>query len=159
MMGLGYYMNSLSMSSEMNLADLGLSLGVKDYFLVGLSVFITLLAALSLCMILGTFAENYKSAQTLNLPIVLLAVFPMFLTMFKDFDTLPLMLKIVVFVIPFSHPMMAMRNLMFGNYVLVLSGIVYVVIFSVIMMWIIVRIFSTERVLTAKISLSKFRRR
>ncbi|RLF94633.1 ABC transporter permease, partial [Thermococci archaeon] len=153
MLGFRYYMGSLGMSSEINLADLGLTLDMKDYFLVGTSVFITLLAALSLCMILGTFAENYKSAQTLNLPIVLLAIVPMFLTMFKDFDTLPLLLKIVVFVIPFSHPMMAMRALMFDNYLLVLSGICYVVIFSAAMMWIIVRIFSTEKVLTAKISL------
>jgi len=161
MVGLGYYMGSLGMSSEINLADLGLTLGMKDYFLVGVSVFITLLAALSLCMILGTFAENYKSAQTLNLPIVLLAIVPMFLTIMKDFDTLPLLLKIVVFAIPFSHPMMAMRSLMFDNYLLVLSGIVYVVIFSAAMMWIIVKIFSTERVLTAKLSLKipKFKRR
>ena len=161
MLGFRYYMGSLGMSSEINLADLGLTLDMKDYFLVGTSVFITLLAALSLCMILGTFAENYKSAQTLNLPIVLLAIVPMFLTMFKDFDTLPLLLKIVVFVIPFSHPMMAMRALMFDNYLLVLSGICYVVIFSAAMMWIIVRIFSTEKVLTAKISLKipKFKRR
>jgi len=159
MLGFGYYMNSLGMSSQVNLADLGLALGMKDYFLVGVSVFITLLAALSMCMILGTFAENYKTAQMLNFPVVLLAIVPMFLTMMKDFDTLPLLLKIVVFAIPFSHPMMAMRSLMFGNYTLVLSGIGYVAIFSVAMIWIIVRIFSTERVLTAKISLPKFRRR
>jgi len=161
MIGLGYYMGSLGMSSEIDLAAFGLTLGMKDYFLVGVSVFITLLAALSLCMILGTFAENYKSAQTLNLPIVLLAIVPMFLTIMKDFDTLPLLLKIIVFAIPFSHPMMAMRSLMFDNYLLVLSGIVYVVIFSAAMMWIIVKIFSTERVLTAKLSLKipKFKRR
>jgi ABC-2 type transport system permease protein len=161
MLGFGYYMSSLGMSSEIDLAAFGLTLGMKDYFLVGVSVFITLLAALSLCMILGTFAENYKSAQTLNLPIVLLAIVPMFLTIMKDFDTLPLLLKIVVFAIPFSHPMMAMKSLMFDNYLLVLSGIVYVVIFSAAMMWIIVKIFSTERVLTAKISLKipKFKRR
>jgi len=161
MLGFRYYMSSLGMSSEINLVDLGLTLGMKDYFLVGVSVFITLLAALSLCMILGTFAENYKSAQTLNLPIVLLAIVPMFLTMMKDFDTLPLLLKIVVFAIPFSHPMMAMKSLMFDNYLLVLSGIGYVVVFSAAMMWIIVKIFSTEKVLTAKLSLKmpKFKRR
>ena len=159
MVGLGYYMGSLGMSSEIDLAAFGLTLGMKDYLLVGVSVFITLLAALSLCMILGTFAENYKSAQTLILPIVVLAIVPMFLTIMKDFDTLPLILKIVVFAIPFSHPMMAMRSLMFDNYLLVLSGIVYVVIFSVVMMWILVKIFSTERVLTAKLSLPKFKRK
>ncbi|MCK4636541.1 MAG: ABC transporter permease [Methanomicrobia archaeon] len=159
MVGFGYYMSSLGMSSEVNLADLGLTLGMNDYFLVGVSVFIALLAALSLCMILGTFAENYKSAQMLNLPIVALAVLPMFVIMMKDFDTLPLILKIIIFAIPFSHPMMAMRSLMFDNYLFVLVGIAYIAIFSVVMMWIIVKIFSTERVLTAKLSLPKFKRK
>ncbi len=159
MAGLGYYMTSLGMSSQIDMAQYGLTLGMKDYLLVGLSVFITLLAALSLCMILGTFAENYKSAQMLNLPVVALALVPMFVTMMKDFSTLPMALKIVVFAIPFSHPMMAMRSLMFDNYSLVLGGIGYVLILSIVLIWIIVKIFSTERVLTAKLSLQRLRQK
>jgi ABC-2 type transport system permease protein len=84
-------------------------------------------------MLLGTMAKNFKSAQTLTFPVTVLALIPMFLTMFKDFDTLPLALKGFLFGIPFSHPMMAPRALLFDDYLLVIGGIIYVSIFALIM--------------------------
>lgn len=155
MIGFGYYLQSFQESSQINLADYGLILGITDYILIGLSVFLALLAALSLCMVLGTFAKNYKSAQTLTIPISILAIIPMFMIMFKDFDTLPLMLKIVLFAIPFSHPMMAMRSLLFGDYLLVIGGIVYVTIFAIVMIMTAVWIFKTDKLLTGRILLRK----
>jgi len=148
MVGFNYYMTSIETSAEIDLAKYGLDLGPVDFVLVGVSVFVSLLAALSMCMVLGTYAKNYKSAQTLTMPITLLAIIPMFITMFKDFGTLPLALQAVLFVIPFSHPMMAMRELMFGNYALVLAGIAYVAAFAVVMIAITVWIFKTDRLLT-----------
>ncbi|MEA1993653.1 MAG: ABC transporter permease [Euryarchaeota archaeon] len=157
MVGLGYYMTSFGASSQIDLAKYGLTLGITDYFLIGVCVFFTLLAALSLSMILGTFAKNYKGAQMLNLPVVALAMVPMFVTMMKDFSTMPTVLKAVIFVIPFSHSMMAMRSLLFDNYALVLSGIAYVLVLSGVLIWVLVKIFSTEKVLTAELSLSKIK--
>ena len=158
MIGFGYYLQSFQESSQINLADYGLTLGIGDYILIGLSVFLALFAALSLCMVLGTFAKNYKSAQTLTVPISILAIISMFMIMFKDFDTLPLILKIILFAIPFSHPMMAMRSLIFGNYILVIGGIAYVTIFAFSMIMIAVWIFKTDKLLTGRISLHHLKR-
>jgi ABC-2 type transport system permease protein len=149
MIGFGYYMQSLSFS-ELDMQKYGLTLGWSDYLLVGLSLFMTILAGLSLCMILGTFAKNYKSAQTLTFPITGLAIIPMFLIMFKDFETLPLIGQIVLFMIPFSHPMMSMRSLMFDDYLLVIGGIIYVALFTIIAIAIAVYIFKTDRILTGR---------
>jgi len=148
MIGFSYYMSSLEFSGSINLAQLGLVLEPTELLLLGLSVFVTLIAALSLCMLLGTLAKNYKSAQTLTFPVTLFALIPMFMTMFKDFDTLPLALKGFLFGIPFSHPMMAPRALLFDDYLLVISGIIYVVIFSIILIAIVVWVFKTDRLLT-----------
>jgi len=148
MLGLGYWMQSMQVTSNVNLADYNLVLTGGDLLLIGLSVFVTLLAALSLCMLLGTFARNYKSAQTLTFPVTLLALIPMFITMFKDFDTLPVVLKWVVFAIPFSHPMMAPRALIFDDYLLVVSGIIYVSIFALIMISLSVWVFKKDKILT-----------
>ena len=86
----------------------------------------------------------------------------MFIIMFKDFDTLPLALKGVLFAIPFSHPMMAMRALMFDDYLLVIGGIAYVAIFAAVTIAIVVWIFKTDRLLTgrakARKKVIKFRR-
>lgn len=154
MIGFKYYMDSFSVS-DISMADFGLALGMQDYLLVGISLFAALLAGLSLCMVLGTFAKNYKSAQTLTFPITALAMIPMFIVMFKDFDTIPTALQVILFAIPFSHPMMATRALMLDNYVLVISGIAYSAIFAAITIAIAVWIFNTDRLLTGKVTRRK----
>jgi ABC-2 type transport system permease protein len=148
MIGLGSYFQSFQMGGAIPLTSYDLSLTVTDFLLIGISLFITLVAALSLAMLLGTLAKNYKSAQTLTFPLVLLALVPMFLTMFMDFDTMPLAIRGLVFAIPFSHPMLAPKALLFNDYVLVFGGIVYVSIFAFITISLVVWIFKTDKLLT-----------
>jgi len=150
MIGFSRYMSSFQIS-DINLADFGLALGTQDYLLVGISLFTALLAGLSLCIVLGTFAKNYRSAQTLIFPITALAMISVFITMFKDFDTIPAILRVLVFAIPFSHPMMAMRALMMDNYSLVIGGVAYTAVFTVIMIVVAVRIFNSDRLLTGSV--------
>jgi len=153
MIGMNYYFQGFQMGAgEINLTAYGLILTPMDFLIIGISLFITLIAALSLCMVLGTFAKNFKSAQTLTFPVTMLAMIPMFITMFADFDTLPLALKVLLFGIPFSHPMMAPRALLFDDYLLVIGGIIYVLIFAFIMIAIAVWIFKTDRLLTGSTS-------
>ena len=150
MIGFSRYMTSFQISN-INLADFGLSLGMQDYLLIGVSLFTALLAGLALCIVLGTFAKNYRSAQTLVFPITALAMISMFITMFKDFDTIPAALRAFVFAIPFYHPMIAMRALMMDNYPLVIGGIAYTAVFTVIMIVVAVRIFNSDRLLTGSV--------
>jgi len=147
MLGFNYYMESLTVSSSIDLGALGLSLGMGDYLLVGLSILLSLFAGLALCLLIGTFARDYKNAQTLIFPVTILAMVPMFLVMFKDFGTLSLLLQVILFIIPFSHPMMAMRALMFDNYVLVIGGIAYLAVFSIAITLVLTKIFSSDRLL------------
>lgn len=155
MAGYSNFLSSFNVSGQINLVDLGLVLTPSDFLLLGVSVFVTLIAALSFCMLLGTMAKNFKSAQTLTFPVTLLALIPMFITMFKDFDTLPLALKALIFAIPFSHPMMAPRALIFHDYILVISGIIYVGIFAIFMMILAVWVFKTDRLLTGSVRRKK----
>jgi len=159
MIGMNNYFQGFGVSqSGINLADYGLVLSSpQEFLLVGISLFVTLIAGLALCMLLGTFAKNFKSAQTLTFPIVALAMIPMFITMFADYDTLPMGLKIFTFAIPFSHPMMATRALLFGDYLMVIAGIIYVSIFAIIIIAVVVWVFKTDRIITGttKFSLNK----
>jgi len=151
-----YFAGFGGFTAGLNLADFGLALTTSDFVLIGISLFVALISALALCMLLGTLAKNYKSAQTLTFPITMLALVPMFFTMFVDFDTLPLALKALVFAIPFSHPMMAARALIFNDYLLVVSGIIYVTIFAIVTISIVVWVFKTDKLLTGSIRLKKF---
>jgi len=148
MIGMQFYFTGFQISNGVNLATYGLVLTTTDFIWIGVSLFLALIAGLSLCMLLGTFAKNYKSAQTLTFPITMLAMIPMFITMFADFDTLPLAVKIFTFAIPFSHPMMASRALLFHDYTLVIGGIVYVAVFAIVTISIVVWVFKTDRLLT-----------
>ena len=150
MIGFSRYMSSFQIS-DINLADFGLALSMQDYLLIGVSLFTALLAGLALCIVLGTFAKNYRSAQTLIFPITALAMISVFITMFKDFDTIPAVLRVFVFAIPFSHPMMAMRALVMDNYPLVIGGIAYTAVFTIIMIVVAVRIFNSDRLLTGSV--------
>jgi ABC-2 type transport system permease protein len=149
MVGFSVYIGSFTVGG-LDPAKYGLSLGVGDYVLIGISLFLAIMGGLSLSMFLGTFAENYKSAQTLSFPIVALALIPMFLTIFLDFDTMPVALRALTFAIPFSHPMMAFRALMFNEYWLVLAGIGYMLLFNAVMILAVVRVFNTDRLLTGR---------
>jgi ABC-2 type transport system permease protein len=147
MIGMQFYFSGLDISTGTNLASYGLVLNSLDFLWIGISLFLALVAGLSLCMLLGTFAKNYKSAQTLTFPITMLALIPMFITLFLDFDTLPLGAKVLTFAIPFSHPMMAPRALLFDDYLLVFGGMIYVGIFALVTISIVVWVFKTDRLL------------
>jgi len=152
MFGMSYYFSSLMGSSSIDLAEFGLTLSMVDYVLVGISLFASLVFALALCMILGIFTKNYKAAQTMTMPVTFLAMIPMFVTMFTDVDTLPMMVKVLVLAIPFSHPMIAMRSVMFDDYGLVLGGIAYTSAVALLTMFIAVTLFKKDILLTGKIS-------
>jgi ABC-2 type transport system permease protein len=150
MIGFSNYMQSFQRAGNFNLAEYGLTLNSQDFLLIGVSLFVTLIAGLAICMLLGTLAKNYKSAQTLTFPVTILALVPMFVTMFKDFDTLPLILKGIIFAIPFSHPMMAPRALIFNDYTTVFLGIIYVSGFAIIAISYVAWIFKSDKLLTGR---------
>jgi len=158
MIGLGYYTSSISAGSPIDMAKYGLTLDAFDYVLVGISLFLGLLSALALCMLLGIFAKNYKSAQTLTMPITLLAMIPMFAVMMLDFNTMPLVGQVLLFAIPFTHPMMAIRSLMFDDYTLVVGGIVYEAIFAMATMAIAVWLFRKDILLTGRLTAGEKKR-
>ncbi|MBP6020986.1 MAG: ABC transporter permease [Candidatus Methanomethylophilaceae archaeon] len=149
MLGMSVYLGSMMVGGAgINLADYGLSLTLADWALISVSVFLSILCALGICMILGAFVKNYKAAQTMTLPISILAMIPMFVTMFSGWDALPAAIQALMFAIPFSHPMMAANNLLFGNIGLVLGGIVYMAIFSIATIAITVRIYKSDLLIT-----------
>ena len=161
MVGMSNYFASLQFGGSGSAGSFTLALSTGDMILIGISLFIALVSALSLAMLMGTMAKNYKNAQTLTFPLTLLAMVPFFITMFLDFDTLPLFLKGIVFAIPLSHPMLATRALLFDDYLLVIGGIIYVSIFALVTIYIVVWVFKTDKLLTGSTrfnALKKWRR-
>ncbi len=163
MVGFNYYMGSLTGLGQAgagpDLASLGLVPSLFGYVLLGISLFITLLSALALAVILSAFAEDVRSAQSLVSYVYPLIFIPSLVLMYVDINTLPVWLKLVLYAIPFSQPIIASKAVIMGDYLTAGLGIVYVVAFTLVIMYIASRLFATERILTAKLKLKGLRRR
>jgi ABC-2 type transport system permease protein len=151
MAGMSFYMSSLTAGASFDPAAYGMTLDLGKYMLIGASLFLALMSALALCMILGIFTKNYKAAQSMTMPITFLALIPMFVLMMTDFNTLPTGVQVLIFAIPFSEPMMAVKSLMFNDYGIVIAGIIYQALFAGAAMLVAVKLFRKDILLTGKV--------
>ena len=124
------------------------SLGAAEYLVIGAAIFFAVVGALALALVLGVFAGDRQGAQILLFPLSILAIAPAFATMFADFTTLSLPLQALLFAIPFTHPVMAPKQLMFGDGGLVLAGIAYEAVFALAAIGLAVYVFNSDRVVT-----------
>ena len=162
LVGFIYYFNSFSFSSgtttSVDLAALGLTPSLLGYVLIGASLFVSLLSALALAVVLSAFADDVRGAQSLVGFLYVLFILPMFFMMFSDINSLPLALRIVLLAIPYTHPMLAAKATITGDYLLAGLGVLYVGIFTIVVLYIAARLFATEKILTMKLKFSGFRR-
>ncbi len=163
MIGFNYYIGSLASVipavANLDLVSLGLVPTLPGYLLLGVSLFVSLLSALSLAVIISSFAEDVRSAQSVVGYIYPFIFLPSLLLMYVDVNSLPLAVKAIVWAIPYSHPIIASKAVTMGDYWTVAFGIVYVAAFTVVVMYAASRLFATEKILTAKLKLRGLKRR
>jgi ABC-2 type transport system permease protein len=153
---LGSFMTGIQAGTSIDLVKLGLVPSPFGYLLLGVSLFVTLLSGLALAVIMSAFSEDVRGAQSLIGYIFPLIFIPTFALMYLDINMLPLALRAVFFAIPYSQPIIASKAVIMGDYSTVIFGIIYVAVFTIVIMYIASRLFATEKILTVKL---KFRRR
>jgi ABC-2 type transport system permease protein len=160
LIGFSFYIDSFTgmIPTEvgLDLASIGLAPTLLSYVLLGISLFMALLAALALAISISVFAEDVRGAQALVGPLSILLIFPLIFTMFTDITTLPFPLSTILLAIPFTHPLLAANVAFTGNYLLAIGGIIYMAIFTVGILYVAARLFGTEKILTAKLKFRKF---
>lgn len=148
-------------SVESALAQLGLTLSPIDYLLIGIQLFLTIMICLSVSLILGAMANDTKSSQSMVMPILMLAMVPYLISMMADINSLPVIFKVIVYAIPFTHTFSAMPNLMFGNNLIFFGGLAYQAIVFVICMFFALRLFKSDKIFTISLNFgqkAKFRK-
>jgi ABC-2 type transport system permease protein len=140
------------------LVSLGLVPSLFGYLLLGVSLFVTLLSALALAVILSAFAQDVRSAQSLVSYVFPFVFVPSIALMYLDINVLPFWLKVVLYAIPFSQPIMASKAVTTGDYVTAGLGIVYVAAFTLVIMYAASRLFATEKILTVKLRFKGLRK-
>ena len=141
------YQSGLTGGGGSSLPDV-FALGLADYAIIGVAIFFAVVGALALALVLGIFAGDRQGAQILLFPLSILAIGPAFATMFADFATLSVPLQAVLFAIPFTHPVIAPKQLMFGDPMVVYLGIAYEAVFAIAAIGLAVYVFNSDRVVT-----------
>lgn len=163
MIGFNYYISSFSATipagTNLDLASLGLAPTAFGYVLLGILLFVTLLSALALAVILSAFAEDVRSAQSLVGYIYPFLFIPALLLIYVDVNALPTALRIAIFAIPFSQPIVASKAVTMGDYWTAIFGIIYVTAFTLVIMYVASRLFATEKILTMKLKFKGLRGR
>jgi ABC-2 type transport system permease protein len=161
LIGYNYMLGSLSVGiagnsgGSVDLVALGLVPSVGGYILLGISLFFTLLSALALAVVMSAFSENVRGAQALVGYIYPLIFIPAMALIYLDVNSLPLAIKAIFYAIPYSHPILAAKAVVTGDYGTVVFGIVYVAVFTIVIMYIASRLFATEKILTAKLKFGR----
>jgi len=163
MIGYNYMLFSFTMQIpaeiSVDLASLGLVPSLFGYLLLGISLFVTLISALALAVIISAFAEDVRGAQSLVGYIYPVIFIPALALMYLDISSLPFALQMVFYAIPYSHPIIASKAVIMGDYWTAIFGIVYVAVFTIVLMYAASRLFATEKILTAKLKFKGLRRR
>ncbi|MEM2088731.1 MAG: ABC transporter permease [Thermoproteota archaeon] len=140
---------------NISLESLGLAPTLPMYVITGVSLFLTILFALTLSVLISSFAEDVRSAEALIGYMYPILFIPMFFLMFADINTLPILLRIALWLLPFIHPSLTLQTLFSGDYLTPLLGICYVTILTILILYLTARFFKTGKILTAKIRFKK----
>ncbi|MDE5765058.1 MAG: ABC transporter permease [Ruminococcus sp.] len=143
------------MPVEDALERLGLSLGAGDYVIVGIQLFATIMICLSVSLILGSLVNDTKQAQTMIMPLMFMAMIPYMISMFADINSLPIVVRLIVYAIPFTHTFSAIPNIMFGNTTILIIGLIYQIIVFAVCMFLAVKLFQSDKILTANLNFRK----
>lgn len=152
----------VSITIDQALEQLGLNLGAVDYILIGVQLFFTIMICLSVSIILGALIDDAKNVQSMLMPIMLCAMVPYIISMLADINSLPMIFRVIVYAIPFTHTFTAVPNLMFGNNMLFLGGLIYQIIVFLICIFFALRLFMSDKLLTVSLNIgqkSKYKKR
>jgi ABC-2 type transport system permease protein len=157
--GFSFYISSMnSMAADgasVDLAALGIAPSAAGMAVLFVSLFLSLVSALSLSVLVASFTEDVRSAQSL-LGVLYVPIFiPALVLMFVDISQLPAAGQAVILAIPFTYPVLAAKAMYTGEFLAILGGLVYQVLFTAVVIFIASRFFSSEKVLTARLTLRK----
>jgi len=157
LIGFGYYMDSafsfVPEAMSMNISDVNLGITPLGFLLVGVVIFVTLVSALAMALSVAVFADNVRSAQSFTGVLVTPIMIPALVLMFSDIEMLPQTFQYLLLIIPYTHTIVATKAAFLGNYFVVLRSIFFISIWTFAVLYIAAKIFSTERIITARFQL------
>ena len=154
LIGFSSYMNSafsfVPEAQSMSLSDVNMGITPFGFLLIGVVIFVTLISALAMALSVAVFADNVRSAQSFTSALITPIMIPALVLMFSDIEMLPTSFQYLMLAIPYTHTMIATKAAFLGEYFIVMRSIFFISIWTVALLYIAARIFSTERIITAR---------
>jgi ABC-2 type transport system permease protein len=158
LVGFTFYFKSLGVGGGADLSALGLNPEPVGIVLLGVTLMLSFISALSLAVLLSVFTKDVRSAQALMGVLYIPIMVPALVLMFSPVGALPAAMQAVILAIPFSYPILAAQTLYTQQYLLIGIGVIYQALFTAAVLAIAARVFSTEKILTAKIEFGRKKR-
>jgi ABC-2 type transport system permease protein len=133
---------------NVDLSDIGLSIGPEGFVLLGVTMFVTLVSGLALALSVAVFTDSVRGAQSLVGVMILPVMVPMLILMFTDLKMLPLLFQVILYTLPFTHSLLASKAVFMGDYLTVLGSILYISLFTLVVLYVAAKIFNSERIIT-----------
>ncbi|MFH2110475.1 MAG: ABC transporter permease [Candidatus Bathyarchaeota archaeon] len=163
LIGFGFYMNAafsfVPEATTMNISDVDISITPFGMVLVGVVIFVTLVSALAMALSVAVFADNVRSAQSFTGVLITPIMIPAVVLMFSDIEMLPQSVQWIMLVIPYTHSIIATKAAFLADYVVVVRSILFISVWTLAVLYVAAKIFSTERIITARFTLGDFGRR
>ncbi|TRO53965.1 ABC transporter permease [Candidatus Bathyarchaeota archaeon] len=163
LIGFGFYMNAafsfVPETTTMNISDVGIGITPLGMVLVGVVIFVTLVSALAMALSVAVFADNVRTAQSFTGVLITPIMIPAVVLMFSDIEMLPQGVQWLMLIIPYTHSIIATKAAFLANYIVVVRSIVFISVWTLVVLYIAAKIFSTERIITARFTLGDFGRR
>ncbi len=139
-------------------ASSGLVPDMEGYALLVVTLLLSFVSALCLAVLIASYAKDIYGAQSLMSVVYLPVFLPSILMSFSPVEILPTGFQALIYGIPFSYPSLAGKALYTHDYGALYLGALYQLAFMVVVLYLAARLFSTEKVLTARLSLRRRKR-
>jgi ABC-2 type transport system permease protein len=163
LIGFGYYMNSafafVPEAATMSIDEVSVGITPFGMLLVGVVIFVTLVSALAMALSIAVFADNVRSAQSFTGVLITPIMIPAIILMFSDIDMLPQAVQWILLVIPYTHSIIATKAAFLGDYFVVIRSIAFISVWTFVVLYVAAKIFSTERIITARFTLGDIGKR
>jgi ABC-2 type transport system permease protein len=130
------------------LENFGITFDAAAFAVIGLQLFLSVLCGLAVSMLIGMMTEDIKTLQAYMMPLVFIVMTPYIISMFTDINTLPVIVQVIMYIIPFTHTFTAAANLFVQNYAMLAFGIIYQAVFVAVLLTLAVKIFNSDKLFT-----------
>ncbi len=126
------------------MVTLGLQIDTAGWVMTVLQLILTVCISLVASLVLGALVQDAKGAQMASLPILFTTMIPYILSMVSDIRQMELPVRVLLYLIPFTHTFTATSCLRFHDTGLFWGGLAYQAVFLAVLSMIALKLYRSD---------------